>query len=295
MAVRKLWPVTVRLATVLDYASNPEKTTKSKSKYSDADYQALRDVVAYAKDGEKTERELFCEGIHCNPQTAREQFITVKEQFGKPDGIQAYHGYLSFEETECDYAYRDELRKLAQEKGNGFLLGMLREIDPETAEKLHENNLNRIIRALEVYKTTGKTMSEQQRLSRLAPSPYEPCMIQLDYDRETLYDRINRRVDIMLAEGLVEEVRQFIDIDDYPTAAQAIGYKELIPYLKGESELTPCVERLKQETRKYAKRQLTWFRRDERIHYIKADGEKNFSQIVDEAIDYIGSVRNKSK
>lgn len=78
MAVSKLWPVTVRLATVLDYASNPEKTTKSKSKYSDADYQALRDVVAYAKDGEKTERELFCEGIHCNPQTAREQFITVK-------------------------------------------------------------------------------------------------------------------------------------------------------------------------------------------------------------------------
>ena len=295
MAVSKLWPVTVRLATVLDYASNPEKTTKSKSKYSDADYQALRDVVAYAKDGEKTERELFCEGIHCNPQTAREQFITVKEQFGKPDGIQAYHGYLSFEETECDYAYRDELRKLAQEKGNGFLLGMLREIDPETAEKLHENNLNRIIRALEVYKTTGKTMSEQQRLSRLAPSPYEPCMIQLDYDRETLYDRINRRVDIMLAEGLIDEARQFMKQSDYPTAAQAIGYKELMPYLKGKSPLTPCVERLKQETRKYAKRQLTWFRRDERIHYIKADGGKNFSQIVDEAIDYIGSVRNKSK
>ena len=295
MAVSKLWPVTVRLATVFDYASNPEKTTKSKSKYSDADYQALRDVVAYAKDGEKTERELFCEGIHCNPQTAREQFITVKEQFDKPDGIQAYHGYLSFEETECDYAYRDELRKLAQEKGNGFLLGMLRETDPETADKLHENNLNRIIRALEVYKTTGKTMSEQQRLSRLAPSPYEPCMIQLDYDRETLYDRINRRVDIMLAEGLIDEARQFMKQSDYPTAAQAIGYKELMPYLKGESPLTPCVERLKQETRKYAKRQLTWFRRDERIHYIKADGGKNFSQIVDEAIDYIGSVRNKSK
>ena len=138
-------------------------------------------------------------------------------------------------------------------------------------------------------------MSEQQRLSRLAPSPYEPCMIQLDYDRETLYDRINRRVDIMLAEGLVEEARQFMKQSDYPTAAQTIGYKELMPYLKGESPLTPCVERLKQETRKYAKRQLTWFRRDERIHYIKADGGKNFSQIVDEAIDYIGSVRNKSK
>ena len=113
MAVSKLWPVTVRLATVLDYASNPEKTTKSKSKYSDADYQALRDVVAYAKNGEKTERELFCEGIHCNPQTAREQFITVKEQFDKPDGIQAYHGYLSFEET-------DITPELAQQVGMAF-------------------------------------------------------------------------------------------------------------------------------------------------------------------------------
>ena len=138
-------------------------------------------------------------------------------------------------------------------------------------------------------------MSEQQRLSRLSPSPYDPCMIQLDYDRETLYDRINRRVDIMLAEGLIDEARQFMKQSDYPTAAQAIGYKELMPYLKGESELEPCVERLKQETRKYAKRQLTWFRRDDRIHYIKADGGKNFSQIVDEAVSYVGFVRDKSK
>ncbi len=202
---------------------------------------------------------------------------------------------LSFEETESDYEYRDELRALAQEKGNGYLLRMLREIDPETAARLHENNLNRIIRALEVYKTTGRTMSEQQRLSRLSPSPYDPCMIQLDYDRETLYDRINRRVDIMLAEGLIDEARQFTEQSDYPTAAQAIGYKELMPYLKGESELEPCVERLKQETRKYAKRQLTWFRRDDRIHYIRVDGVKSFSQIVDEAVNYVSFARNKSK
>ena len=100
MAVSKLWPVTVRLAAVLDYAANPEKTTKAKSKYSNADYQALRDVVNYVKDGKKTEQELFCQGIDCNPSTAREQFVTVKEQFDKPDGIQAYHGYLSFEETD---------------------------------------------------------------------------------------------------------------------------------------------------------------------------------------------------
>ncbi len=100
MAVSKLWPVTVRFAAVLDYAANPEKTTKAKSKYSNADYQALRDVVNYVKDGKKTEQELFCQGINCNPSTAREQFVTVKEQFDKPDGIQAYHGYLSFEETD---------------------------------------------------------------------------------------------------------------------------------------------------------------------------------------------------
>ena len=100
MAVSRLWPVTVRLAAVLDYAANPEKTTKAKSKYSNADYQALRDVVNYVKDGKKTEQELFCQGINCNPSTAREQFVTVKEQFDKPDGIQAYHGYRSFKETD---------------------------------------------------------------------------------------------------------------------------------------------------------------------------------------------------
>ena len=98
MAVTKLWPVKCRLGAVIDYAENPEKTMKNKSKYSDADYQALKDVIAYAKNEEKTEHELFCEGINCNAAIARDEFITVKEQFGKTDGIQAYHGYLSFKE-----------------------------------------------------------------------------------------------------------------------------------------------------------------------------------------------------
>lgn len=100
MAVTKLWPVTERLDHVLNYATDEEKTSKANSKYSMADYQALRDVLTYAKDEEKTEREFFCQGINCNVDTAREQFVTVKEQFGKPDGIQAYHGYLSFRETD---------------------------------------------------------------------------------------------------------------------------------------------------------------------------------------------------
>lgn len=100
MAVSKLWPVRGRLGAVLDYATNPEKTKKANSRCSATDYQALRDVLAYAKDEEKTEQEFFCEGINCNPSTARDQFITVKEQFGKEDGIQAYHGYLSFKEQD---------------------------------------------------------------------------------------------------------------------------------------------------------------------------------------------------
>ncbi|NBK79585.1 relaxase [bacterium D16-76] len=113
MAVTKLWPVTVRLGTVLKYATNPEKTDKALRDYSLEDYQALRDVLAYAKDEEKTEHEYFCEGINCNVDTAREQFVTVKEQFGKPDGIQAYHGYLSFKE-------QDITPELAQKIGMEF-------------------------------------------------------------------------------------------------------------------------------------------------------------------------------
>ena len=194
---------------------------------------------------------------------------------------------IQFEESECDYAYREELRLLAAEKGNGYLLDMLREIDPETAATLHENNQSRVIRALEVYKVTGKTMSQTQAESRAEPSPYEPCMIALDYDREQLYDRINRRVDIMLEMGLLEEAKDFFSKGDLPTAAQAIGYKELSPYFKGEKELKECPEHLKQETRKYAKRQLTWFRKDERIHWIKVDDTVSSREIFENAKNYI--------
>lgn len=194
---------------------------------------------------------------------------------------------IRFEESDCDYAYREQLRLLAQEKGNGYLLDMLREIDPVTAATLHENNQARVIRALEVYKTTGKTMSQTQEESRTEPSPYEPCMIALDYDREQLYDRINKRVDIMLDMGLIEEAKNFFSKGDLPTAAQAIGYKELLPYLKGEKELSECVEHLKQETRKYAKRQLTWFRKDDRIHWIKADDTVSLREIFEKAKKYI--------
>ena len=190
---------------------------------------------------------------------------------------------IEFDDTGSDYEYREGLRKIAEEKGNSAVLDMLREIDPESAGRLHENNLSRVIRALEVYHISGKTMTQLQAESRRNPSPYEPCMLMIDWDRETLYDRINKRVDIMLDMGLLEEAREFFTHDDYVTASQAIGYKELKPYFDGEKPLQECVEHLKQETRKYAKRQLTWFRKDSRISLISADETTKYDEIIKNA------------
>lgn len=191
---------------------------------------------------------------------------------------------IEFDDTGCDYGFRKEMRKIAEEKGNSVLLEKLREVDPKSAERLHENNLSRIIRALEVYKISGKTMTQLQEESRRNPSPYNPFMVMLDYEqREDLYERINTRVDLMLKAGLLEEARDFFTHNDYITAAQAIGYKELKPYLDGVEPLDECVERLKRETRKYAKRQLTWFRKDVRIQRISVTKNVNYEKILKNA------------
>ena len=186
-----------------------------------------------------------------------------------------------------DEKLRVELLREADEKGNGFLLEQLRTFDPEMAASLHENNLLRIVRAIEVYRLTGTTMSEWVKRSRGEESPYHFCMIGLNYkDRQNLYDRINLRVDQMMKAGLLEETRQVLDAP-LQTAAQAIGYKELKPYLMGELPLDICVEKLKQSTRRYAKRQLTWFRRDGRIHWIYPDEEKNFAKVFKKSVKII--------
>ncbi|MDR2531942.1 MAG: tRNA (adenosine(37)-N6)-dimethylallyltransferase MiaA [Oscillospiraceae bacterium] len=174
---------------------------------------------------------------------------------------------IEFPEIKADMAFRAEMRG----KNAGFLLGELLKKDPETAALLHENNLKRIIRALEVFHVTGRTMSDLKRESRLVPSPYKPLMLQINFPREKLYERINKRADEMLEAGLAEEARAFYTLQNPQTAAQAIGYKELLPFLNGEAELSHCVERLKQSTRNYAKRQLTWFKKDPRINLLAAD------------------------
>ena len=122
---------------------------------------------------------------------------------------------IEFDNTGSDPAFREEMKKLAEEQGNGAVLEKLREIDPESAARLHENNLSRVIRALEVYRISGKTMTQVQAESRMNPSPYEPCMMMIDYeDREVLYERIDRRVDIMIESGLLEEAEEFFTHDD---------------------------------------------------------------------------------
>lgn len=179
---------------------------------------------------------------------------------------------VRFPEMPENPALRQSLREQAVKEGNGIVWNRLNECDPELAETLHPNNLGRIIRAIEVYEATGIPMSEWQRRSLKEPSDYELCMLGLSFrDREALYRRINARVDAMLEQGLLEEARALFDEGLAGTAGQAIGYKELFSYFKGESSLETAVETLKRETRRYAKRQLTWLRRDERIHWLYQD------------------------
>lgn len=198
--------------------------------------------------------------------------------------ISSFVDNITFDDSTQDFAFREEMRKFAEENGAAALLEKLRDIDPETASTLHENNVGRVIRALEVYKTTGHTISEAKKNSRLNPSPYNFAMITLDFaDREQLRRRINERVDKMAENGLVDEARACFLQENRPTAAQAIGCKELYPYFRGEKSLSECLDELKLRTRQYAKRQLTWFRRDKRFSPIVINPDDNFQQIVEKA------------
>ncbi len=187
---------------------------------------------------------------------------------------------IQFSKEESNLELRNELTEMFDEKGADYMLNWLREVDPQTAEKLHLNDKSRIIRALEIYNATGKTMTEHKILSREEESPYEVLYIGINYrDRNILYDRINRRVDIMVEAGLIEEAKDFYNIDPEKTACQAIGYKELAPYFNGEKSLEDCLEGLKIETRHYAKRQLTWFRKNENINWFYPDDYDNTTEM----------------
>lgn len=178
-------------------------------------------------------------------------------------------------EPMADENLRSELEKLGEIEGNQFLYDMLKEFDPESAEKTHPNNVRRVIRAIEIFKLTGITKTEWDRKSVEPESPYDAVVIGIRYNnRQTLYDRIDKRVDIMIEKGLVDETKKLYEsgaLDPDGGGIQAIGYKELIPYLKGEISLESAVDEIKKATRRYAKRQITWFKGKSYVNWIDAD------------------------
>ena len=199
--------------------------------------------------------------------------------------ISSLLGNIRFSPEGKDAELRAKLNRRAGEKdGKEALLEELRSFDPQSAERIHPNNLGRVIRAIEIYRTTGVTMTEQIRRSKEAPSQYDSCVIGLDYrDRNKLYDAVNRRVDKMMEQGLPEEAKRILGRKNAPTALQAIGYKEFAPYFSGECGLMEAAERVKLVTRRYAKRQLTWFRHMENVHWIMVDDSSDFSFVCGKA------------
>lgn len=196
---------------------------------------------------------------------------------------------IKFDDTGSNDGIRNRLLNEAKLNGNHYLWEKLNEVDPDTASKVHENNLTRVIRGLEVYELTGIKLSEHKINSRKQESPFNCCIIGIGFsDRNVLYNRINKRVDEMVKNGLIEEAKFVYENLTVATAHQAIGYKELIPYLEGKCEFDICIDKIKQETRRYAKRQLTWFRRMDGLQWVEADKYyeyKNFLEKVENIIE----------
>lgn len=189
--------------------------------------------------------------------------------------VDSFLGNLKFSAEENTAEIREKLEKEAENLGTTALLERLREIDPEAAAKLHENDKKRIIRALEVYSIHGITPTEMNLRSKAEPSPYKSIYIGATYkDRELLYKRIEKRVYIMVEQGLLQEAeKSYKTLGN--TAVQAIGHKEFYPYFDGEISKDEAIESLIRSTRRYAKRQLTWFRRNENINWIYMDEDEN--------------------
>lgn len=170
---------------------------------------------------------------------------------------------IDYPEIKYNPIYREQLEKRVEIEGLEVLYEEARKIDPQAIERISKNDKKRILRILEIYHQTGKTKTEQEIESRKQEVPYEYHVFAIKMEKERLYDRINQRVDIMIKQGLVEEVKQIKNkYSQYPTAMQALGYKEIVEYLEGKITKEEAIEKIKQETRRYAKRQLTWFRKN---------------------------------
>lgn len=201
---------------------------------------------------------------------------------------------LNMKEANTDLEIRHRLEREAEDMGAEKFYEKLKAVDPESCEKIHHNNVKRVIRALEVYETTGKKFSDQYDF-RKKNDKYNPIYFCLTMDRAKLYDRINKRIDIMLDEGLVEEVKCLLDkgYDKSLASMQGLGYKEIVAYLEGEMDLEEAVYVLKRDTRRFAKRQLTWFRREEMVHWVDKDEFENDDEILKHCLEYYEKKRRE--
>lgn len=195
---------------------------------------------------------------------------------------------VDFDVDDENHEIRKELEMLAEERGVEEVHHILEEIDPETAKKYHPNNLRRVIRAIEFYRVTGKRISDHAKEEKSLR--YDVVYFCIDWDREVLYERINKRVDIMVEDGLVDEVKNLLKkgYDKNSTAMQGIGYKEFYGYLDGIKTLEETLEEIKQGSRRYAKRQLTWFRRNKSIHWITPS-----DHMTEDALEIINKLLKK--
>ncbi len=194
--------------------------------------------------------------------------------------------------TGADEKIRQRLNDEAKQYGKTYLYNKLMKIDPDSAKKIHENDLRRVIRSLEVYYSTGVPISKQQRGWNNLSSTYNLAAIGLTMDREKLYERINARVDQQIKDGLIDEVKDLMKrgFTNSLTSMQAIGYKEIIPYLEGHCTLDEAVNKLKMNTRRYAKRQITWFNKEPSLNWIHIDKYSSFEDIIQEAEVIIESI-----
>lgn len=191
---------------------------------------------------------------------------------------------IEFGKVEVDEKYREELNKVAEEKGLDYLYDMAEKIDPEAMEKISRNDKKRIFRVLELYKQTGKTKTMQEKESRKNEVKYDYHVFAISMDREILYKRIDKRVDIMIQNGLIEEVKNIVEkYRNFPTAMQGLGYKEVVEFLENRCTKEEMIEKIKIETRHYAKRQLTWFRRNKNIIWLDSNSkiEENINCIME--------------
>lgn len=203
--------------------------------------------------------------------------------------IQAVLYDIDFTENETDSSYREELEQLAKEEGGHILHDMLQKVDPESAKAIHPNNVKRVIRALEYAKLTGSKISDHNKEQKDKISPYQFCYFVLNRDRKYLYENINKRVDIMVNKGLVEEVKSLLDkgYSKDLVSMQGLGYKEIIPYLEGKCSLEQAIEILKRDTRHFAKRQITWFKREKDAIWMDKDNYKSEEDILADMLNIL--------